>query len=102
MDENKKEPKPQWKECIIFGLVNVLLVLLCTKLKVTLISVALILVIAAGVVATIKTVKEDWKEGFKASAIGCTVGLILHLISAVLYVFNVLGNILGIFSAVVK
>jgi|P827metagenome_2_1110787.scaffolds.fasta_scaffold00715_16 hypothetical protein len=98
MDDKNKDPKPQWKECIVFGVINVLLVLLCTKLKVTMISVALILLIAAGVVATIKTIKEDWQEGFKSSAIGCTFGLILHIVAAVLYVINVLGNILGVFN----
>ncbi len=98
MDDKNKDPKPQWKECIVFGVINVLLVLLCTKLKVTMISVALILLIAAGVVATIKTIKEDWQEGFKLSAIGCTFGLILHIVAAVLYVINVLGNILGVFN----
>ncbi len=71
-------------------------------MKVTLINAALILLIVAGVVATVKTIKEDWGEGFKASAIGCTVGLILHLIFAVLYVLNVLGNILAMFSGIVK
>ena len=98
MDDKNKDPKPQWKECFVFGIINVLLVLLCTKLKVTMISVALILLIAAGVVATIKTVKEDWQEGFKASAIGCIFGLILHIVAAVLYMINVLGNILGVFN----
>ena len=39
MDDKNKNPKPQWKECIVFGVINVLLVLLCTKLKVTMINV---------------------------------------------------------------
>ena len=63
-EDNNKEPKPQWKGCIIFGIVNIILVLLCTKLNIVMLSVALILLIVAGVVTTIQSIKEDWKEGF--------------------------------------
>lgn len=45
---------------------------------------------------------EDWQEGFKVSAIGCIVGLLLNCFAAVLYVFNVLSSILGIFSVFTK
>lgn len=63
---------------------------------------ALILLIAAGVVTTIQSIKEDWKEGFKGSAIGCVVGLLLNCFAAILYVFNVLSSILNIFSVFTK
>ena len=76
MSEENKESKPQWKGCIIFGIINIIFVLLCTKLNIVMLSVALILLIAAGVVTTIQSIKEDWKEGFKGSAIGCVVGLL--------------------------
>jgi hypothetical protein len=98
MNENNKESKPQWKGCIILGIINIVFVLLCTKLNIIMLSVALILLIAAGVVITIQSIKEDWREGFKVSAIGCIVGLLLNCFAAVLYVFNVLSSILGIFS----
>ena len=67
MNENNKESKPQWKGCIIFGIINIVFVLLCTKLNIVMLSVALILLIAAGVVTTIQSIKEDWQEGFKVS-----------------------------------
>ena len=54
------------------------------------------------VFATIQSIKEDWQEGFKVSAIGCIVGLLLNCFAAVLYVFNVLSSILGIFSVFTK
>lgn len=97
-EDNNKEPKPQWKGCIIFGIVNIIFALLCTKLNIVMLSVALILLIAAGVVTTIQSIKEDWKEGFKGSAIGCVVGLLLNCFASILYVFNVLSSILSIFS----
>lgn len=102
INENNKESKPQWKGCIIFGIINIVFVLLCTKLNIIMLSVALILLIAAGVVTTIQSIKEDWQEGFKVSAIGCIVGLLLNCFAAVLYVFNVLSSILGIFSVFIK
>lgn len=98
MQENNNVPKPQWKGCIIFGLVNIGLVLLCTKLNIIMISVAMILLIAAGVWITFQSIKEDWKEGFKLSVFGCVAGLLLNCFSAVLYVYNILSNLLGLFS----
>ena len=56
MQENNNVPKPQWKGCIIFGLVNIGLVLLCTKLNIIMISVAMILLIAAGVWITFQSI----------------------------------------------
>jgi len=70
MQENNNVPKPQWKGCIIFGLVNIGVVLLCTKLNIIMISVALILLIATGVWTTVQSIKEDWNAGFKLSAFG--------------------------------
>lgn len=78
MAENKI-PTPRWKGCIIFGIVNIGLVLLCTKLNIIILSVSLILLIAAGVVTTMQSIKEDWQEGFKLSAVGCVIGLLLNL-----------------------
>lgn len=100
--EEKKIPTPQWKGCIIFGIVNIGLVLLCTKLNVIMLSVSLILLIAAGVVTTIQAIKEDWQEDFKLSAVGCVIGLLLNCFAAVLYVFNILAGIIGIFSRLIK
>ncbi len=94
MEEKNKVPAPQWKSCIIFGLINIALVLLCTKLNIVMISVALIILIVAGVVVAAQSIKEDWKESFKLSAIGCVVGLLLNCFAAVLYVFNILSSII--------
>ena len=95
-------PKPSWKGCIIFGIINLLLVLLCTKLNIILVSAALVLLIIAGIVVSAQSIKEDFKSGFKISAIGCVIGLLLQLFAGALYVFNILSGIialiLGIFS----
>lgn len=77
MEKKNKVPAPRWKGCIIFGLINIVFVLLCTQLNIVMLSVALILLILAGVVTAIQSIKEDWQEGFKVSAIGCMVGLLV-------------------------
>lgn len=102
MEEKKKISTPQWKGCIIFGIVNIGLVLLCTKLNIIMLSVSLILLIAAGVVITMQSIKEDWREGFKLSVVGCVIGLLLNCFAAVLYVFNILAGIIGMFSRFIK
>ena len=93
-----KNPRPQWKGCIVFGIINILFVILCTKINFVMISIALILLIAAGIVATAQSVKEDWRQGFKLSAIGCTVGVLLNCLAGALYVFNVLSSVLDLFT----
>ncbi|MBR5897506.1 MAG: hypothetical protein IKZ39_07815 [Lachnospiraceae bacterium] len=102
MEENKKTPAPSWKGCIIFGLVVVALVLLATKLKVVLFSAALILLIVAGIVTSAKSVAEDWKEGFKVSAAGCVIGLLLNCLAAVLYVIGIVSPFVEIIARLKK
>lgn len=51
MEENK-ENNPQWKGCLIFGMINIGLVLLCTKLNVIVLSVSMIILIVIGVVVS--------------------------------------------------
>lgn len=97
MDEPVKTPSPSWKGCIIFGIINLLLVFLCTKLNILLISTALILLIITGFAITAKSVKEDWSAGFRLSALGCVIGLLLQCAAAVLYVFNILSGIISMF-----
>lgn len=65
-------------------------------------SVSLILLIAAGVVTAIQSIKEDGQEGFKLSVVGCVIGLLLNCFAAVLYVFNILAGIIGMFSGLTK
>jgi hypothetical protein len=93
-----KNPKPQWKGCIVFGIINILLVILCTKMNIVMISIAMILLIAAGIVATAQSVKEDWQQGFKLSAIGCAMGVLLNCLAGALYVFNILSSVLVLFT----
>lgn len=92
MDNNKsKEATPSWKGCIIFGVINILLVLLCTQLGKMVLSNSVILLIVAGFVFSIQCIREDWKAEFKASAVGCIIGLVLHCGAAILYVVNILN-----------
>ncbi len=91
------EQKPSWKGCIVFGILNILLVLLGTKLSIVLISTAMILLIITSIAVTAKSVKEDMAAGFRLSALGCVVGLLLQCIAGVLYVFNVVSNIISPF-----
>lgn len=91
------ETKPSWKGCIIFGIINILLVLLCTKLSIVLVSTAMILLIITGIAVAVKSIKEDSEAGFKLSALGCVVGLLLQCVAGVLYVFNIVSNIISPF-----
>ncbi|HEZ7990260.1 MAG TPA: hypothetical protein RWO66_04770 [Ruminococcus sp.] len=95
--KEEKEPSPSWKGCIIFSAVNILLVLLCTKLNVVIISTTLALLIVVGVVVSLQSIKEDWQNGFKLSVIGCVSGLLLNCFAAILYIFNILSNIINAF-----
>lgn len=99
VEEKNNEPKPQWKGCIIFGLINIGLVLLCTKLNFIMLSVGVIIIIIVGACVSFQAIKEDWKEGFKLSVFGCVVGLLLNIFSGVLYVINVLAGLVGLFGA---
>lgn len=63
MEEKKiKEPTTSWKGCIIWGVVNILLVLLCTSLGKIMLSSAMILLIIFGFAISFQFVKEDWKS----------------------------------------
>ncbi|MBR3635383.1 MAG: hypothetical protein IKN47_04225 [Lachnospiraceae bacterium] len=102
MEENTNETKPQWKGCVIFGLINIALVLLCTKLNIIMVSAVMILLIVIGVAVTIQSLKEDWREGFKASAVGCVIGLLLNCFAGVLYIFNILSGLIGMLAGFAK
>ena len=91
------EPKPSWKGCIIFGIINILLVLLCTKLSIVLVSTAMILLIITGIAFAVKSIKEDREAGFKLSALCCVIGLLLQCAAAILYVFNIVSGIISPF-----
>lgn len=93
-----QEPTPSWKSCVIFGIVNILLVLLCTKLHVILISASLILLLMCGVVVTAQFIKVDWKAGFRLSAVGCVIGFLLQCVAALLYVVNILSGFISLFT----
>lgn len=95
--KNDNKASSSWKECLIFGIVNILLVILATKLNIMLISVAIILLIVAGVVVSAQYTRENMNEGYKLSAVGCVIGLLLHCGAGVLYVFNILMGFIGIF-----
>ena len=98
MNENKlEEPTPSWKGCIIFGIINILLVLLATNIRVILISFSLILILIIGIATSVQSIKEDWKMGFKISALGCIVGLLLHLCALALYVWNIASGFWALF-----
>ena len=59
--QDSNEAKPQWKGDVIFGLINIALVLLCTKLNIIMISAAMIILIVLGVVVAFQSMKEDWR-----------------------------------------
>ena len=93
--ESDKTPTPSWKGCLLFGIVNLILVWLCTKLNIILISMAMMLLLLTGVVVSFQSVKEDWHKGFKLSAAGCVGGLLFHVAAGILYVINILLGVLS-------
>ena len=95
----ENEHKSSWKGCIIFGIINILLVLLCTKLNVMIISTGMMLLIAAGIYVSVQSAKEDFGAGLRAQALGCVVGLLVNAGAAVLYVVNIL---LGLINTVMR
>lgn len=100
MKEHNSQPTPSWKGCIIFGIVNIGLVLLCTKLQVMILSASLVLMILCGVAVTAQFIKEDWKAGFKMSAIGCSIGFIFQCCACVLYIVNILSSLVAMIKAI--
>ena len=88
--ESDKTPTPSWKGCILFGIVNLILVWLCTKLNIILISMVMMLLLLTGIVVSFQSAREDWHKGFKLSAVGCVGGLLFHVVAGTLYVINIL------------
>ena len=98
----EEENKASCKGDIIFGLINILLVLLCTKLNIILISSAMVLLIIIGIAVSAQSVKENFAAGHKLAAIGCGVGVLLQCAAAVLYVVNILMGLLGMIMQLFK
>ncbi|MBR6400792.1 MAG: hypothetical protein IKS17_06170 [Firmicutes bacterium] len=97
MNEEQKHT-PEWKGCIAFGIFNIILVLICTKLNIVFISSAMVLLIIVGAAVSLKSAKEDMEFGFKASAAGCAAGFLLQIFAGVLYVFNIISGFIGMFK----
>lgn len=94
MEEKQKAPTPNWAGCVIFGIINIGFVFLATSLGMTLISTALAILIAVGVMFSLHCAKEDWKAGLKASSFGCVAGFLLNGCAGVLYVWKILFGLI--------
>ncbi len=94
--KQSKKHIPSWKGCIIFGIINIGCVLLCTKLGITLISTSLILSLIIGLIISIEGIIADWKKGLKTSSLGCCIGLVIQLLAMKLYVSDILMSLLNI------
>lgn len=101
-NKEQKELDSSWKECIIFGVINILLVLFCTMLRRVLLSFGMILLIIFGFIFSVRLIKENWKEGLKKSVIGCGIGLSLHCLAAYLYAVNVWTALVNTFLKLVR
>lgn len=96
MEENKT-PKPSWKGILIFGIVDFALVLLATRVfNIVFISTGLMIVILAGIVVSVSSIKEDWINGFKMSIIGDIVGLLFQFGAVALYIMSIFSSLLGL------
>ena len=81
-----EEHKPSWKFCVGIGIVNLILVFL---------SGGLVIFIIIGIIGSGTFIVQDWKAGFKRSAIGCLVGLVLNGIACEIYVSTILMTLIG-------
>lgn len=95
---NQEIPTPSWKGCIIFGLVNFVLVYLATAFRVNIISMGLLFLIVGGVVVSAQCIKSDWQNGFRVSALACIVGLLFHVYAGIVYVTKILGGLIMMFK----
>lgn len=98
----QKGSDSSWKGCIIFGGINILLVLFCTMLRRVLLSFGMILLIIVGFIVSVNLIKENWKEGLRTSVIGCSIGLILHCFAAYLYATNIWTALVNTFLKIVR
>lgn len=70
-EDEYKEPTPSWKGTVIFGIVNIVCVLLATMTRTVFFSSFLVILLMFGVMFSAKCIVDDWKEGFKTSAFLC-------------------------------
>ena len=96
-EEQYKEPTPSWKGTVIFGIVNIVCVLLATMTSIVFLSSFLVILLMFGVMFSAKCIVDDWKEGFKTSAFLCVIGTLLNVAAALIYVFTILAVTIGKF-----
>ena len=92
-----KEPTPSWKDTVIFGIVNIVCVLLATMTSIVFLSSFLVILLMFGVMFSAKCIVDDWKEGFKTSAFLCVIGTLLNVAAALIYGFTILAVTIGKF-----
>lgn len=97
MRREYKEPTPSWKDTVIFGIVNIVCVLLATMTSIVFLSSFLVILLMFGVMFSAKCIVDDWKEGFKTSAFLCVIGTLLNVAAALIYVFTILAVTIGKF-----
>lgn len=96
-EKEYKEPTPSWKGTVIFGIVNIVCVLLATMTRTVFFSSFLVILLMFGVMFSAKCIVDDWKEGFKTSAFLCVIGTLLNVAAALIYVFTILAVTIGKF-----
>lgn len=96
-EDEYKEPTPSWKDTVIFGIVNIVCVLLATMTRTVFFSSFLVILLMFGVMFSAKCIVDDWKEGFKTSAFLCVIGTLLNVAAALIYVFTILAVTIGKF-----
>ena len=90
-----EEHKPSWKFCVGIGIVNLILVFLATNFRIVFLSEGLVIFIIIGIIGSGTFIVQDWKAGFKRSAIGCLVGLVLNGIACEIYVSTILSTLIA-------
>ena len=96
-EDEYKEPTPSWKDTVLFGIVNIVCVLLATMTSIVFLSSFLVILLMFGVMFSAKCIVDDWKEGFKTSAFLCVIGTLLNVAAALIYVFTILAVTIGKF-----
>lgn len=98
MEKETNNEKDSGKGIIIFGLINIVLVLILSRLRIFLISTAMILMLGAGIYCSVDTFKEG--KRFCGAA-----GFLLNIIAMLIYVgefgmiiFQYIRMFLGFFN----
>lgn len=95
MDINGKNRQPRGKGAVIFGAINLLLVILCSWLKVFILSTAMIILLILGICVSVQGIKEAKAIAQKKQLAVDIAGLLINCAALLLYAFTFVTRLLN-------